>query len=308
MTLDKIENILERLGYPINFRGPNYIGTTALFRNGDNSLGLLCYEDGPWDQIETKKYNWIEFVSRVKKISPKEAEEFLGGAEFEDGNQEEKEEKVKTEKVLVESDYADLINSYKFFLDRGISEDILRYYGCGLAQGGPMYGRVIFKIRNDKGKLIGVTGRDVLNRTATNSNIAKWKHKGQKSDWIYPCFQRNLEAIKRTGQIIIVESIGDLLALNNAGVWNILVNFGLSLSPARLAFLLKINPSQIFLGLNNDQGEINRGQVAAEKVKAKLLFFFSADKIVDSPPFLGDFGDMKKEEIREWIEKYKIKL
>lgn len=172
-----------------------------------------------------------------------------------------------------------------------------------------MGGRIVFKIRNERGKLVGVTGRDALNRAASNPNISKWKHKGQKSDWVYPCFPRNLEAIKRTGQIVIVESIGDLLALNNSAVWNVLVNFGLSLSPKRISWLLQSNPNSIFLSLNDDKtSEVNRGQVASEKCREKLGSFFSSERIITAPPLKGDFGDMSKDEIGEWIEKYQVKL
>ncbi len=303
--LEKIHTILDRLEYPIGYNGPNYVSTTALFRGGDNPNAVLCYDDGPYDQIEGKKYQWPEFVAKVKKITIKEAEEWLKGAEVEDGEEREEAHLIKLPKTLVESDYADLVKSYKFFLDRGISEEVLDYYQAGLAQGGPMYGRVTFKIRDDKGKLIGVAGRDALKRDLA----VKWKNKGQKSEWVYPTFDKNTAAIKETRQIVLVESIGDMLALSNAGIWQVLVNFGLYISPARLAYFLKMNPAQIFIGLNDDDDKKeNWGQVAGGKLIKKLESFFFRDKIINAPPFSGDFGAMKPEEILQWVCKYKVQI
>lgn len=306
--LDKIKTILERLDYPINYVGPNHVSTTALFRQGNNALALVCYKDNVWDQIEGHSYTWSRFVAMVKSISLKDAELWLSGIEMEDGEErQEIKEKIKVQKVLVESDYADLVKSYDFFLRRGISRETLEYFGCGLAQSGPLYARCVFKIRNEKGKLVGAAGRDALNRA--DKGVVKWKNKGSKSEWVYPIFEKNLEAVRRTGQIILVESIGDVLQLCDAGCWNVLCNFGLSLSPSRLSHLLKINPTSIFIGLNDDSsGEVNRGQEAASKIRAKLLTFFGAEKIVNSPPLRGDFGEMNKEEVLKWAEKYQVKL
>jgi hypothetical protein len=307
--LDKIKNILERLDYPINYVGQNHVSTTALFRSGDNPLALVAYKDNVWDQIEGQSYTWPRFVAMVKSISLKDAELWLTGIEVEDGDeQEEKAEKIKIQKILVESDYADLVKSYDFFLRRGISKETLDYVGAGLCQGGGFYGRIIFKIRNDKGKLVGVAGRDVLNRG--ERGVVKWKLKGSKSDWIYPCFERNAEAIRRTGQIIIVESVGDCLSLMDAGIGNVLCNFGLSLSSARLSFILKSNPSSIFVALNDDSTSLeNRGQIAAAKIKIKLSTFFAADKIIKAPPIYGrcDFGEMNKDQILNWADSFGVK-
>jgi DNA primase len=307
--LYKIRNILERLDYPINYVGQNYISTTALFRSGDNQLALVCYEGNVWDQVEGTAYKWPKFVAMVKGISLTDAELWLGGIEIEDGNErEEKVEKIKVEKVLVESDYEGGVKSYKFFLDRGISKETLDEVGAQLCQGGGFNGRIIFKIRNEKGKLVGVAGRDALNRSASNPNIPRWKLRGSKSDWIYPMFEKNLEAIRRTRQIIIVESVGDCLSLMDVGIYNVLCNFGLSLSAARLSFLLKINPTSIFVALNDDADSLeNRGQIAAAKIKLKLSTFFSSDKIINAPPSKGDFGEMNKEEISNWVNKFGVK-
>jgi hypothetical protein len=305
--LDKIRNRLDRLGIAVNYVGGNYCAISTEYRGGNNPNGAWCYESNIWDAIESRFLTWEKFVSICKKISEADAKKWLTGTDVDDGEYEEQDkEKIKVQKFLVESDYADLVKSYDFFLRRGISKETLDYMGAGLAQNGPLYGRIVFKIRNDKGKLIGAAGRDALNRG--ERGVVKWKLKGSKSDWIYPAFERNIEAIRQTGQIIIVESIGDVLQLCDSGYWNVLCNFGLSLSAARLSFLLKINPTSIFVALNDDADSLeNRGQIAAAKIKIKLSTFFSSDKIINAPPSKGDFGEMNKEEISNWVNKFDVK-
>ena len=308
--LDKIVNILERLDFPVNFKGPNYAATSALFRDGDNPMAVLCYEDGPFDQIQGVKYTWPKFVSQALSVSLKDAELWLQGCEMAGGEREEKEEKIKIQKTLVEADYEGGVKSYKFFLDRGVSKETLDYFGCNLCQGGPMNGRLIFKIRDERGKLVGVAGRDALNRSATNPNIPRWKLKGSKAEWVYPIFERNLEAIKRTGQIIVVESIGDALSLVNEGCFQVLCNFGLHSSPARISYILKMNPKQIFLSLNSDEDKKeNWGQKGADRIEKKLSTFFAADKIIKAPPIYGrgDFGEMNKDQILNWADSFGVK-
>ena len=305
--LDKIRNRLDRLGITVNYVGGNYCAISTEYRGGNNPNGAWCYESNVWDAIESRFLTWEKFVSICKKISEADAKKWLTGTDVDDGEYEEQDkEKIKVQKFLVESDYADLVKSYDFFLRRGISKETLDYMGGGLAQNGPLYGRIVFKIRNEKGKLIGAAGRDALNRG--ERGVVKWKLKGSKSDWIYPAFERNIEAIRQTGQIIIVESIGDVLQLCDSGYWNVLCNFGLSLSAARLSFLLKINPTSIFIALNDDADSLeNRGQIAAAKIKLKLSTFFSSGKIINAPPSKGDFGEMNKEEISNWVNKFGVK-
>lgn len=306
MELAQIEEILERLGLTSNYRGQNYVATSTEFRGGDNPTGLLCFSENLWDQIESKRYSWPQFVSKVKNISIKDAEKFLSGFHIDDGEVKVKEEKLKVERFLNEIDYSNTIPSYKFFLDRGIKKETLDYFGIEFAQSGPMYGRLIVKIRNKTGKLIGVAGREALNRP----NSEKWINKGPKVEWVYPCFDKNIKAIQGTKQIILVESIGDMLSLCNSGIWQVLCLFGLSISPPKLAHIVSQNPNQIFLGLNDDSNKkdgVNRGQVAVEKLEKKLSVFFDSSKIIRAKPSKNDFGDQAINENLIWAEKFGVK-
>ena len=53
-----------------------------------------------------------------------------------------------------------------------------------------------------------------------DNDYPKWKHIGKKNTWVYPSFVKNNECdaeIERLGQVHLVESIGDAMALYDAG-------------------------------------------------------------------------------------------
>jgi len=307
MTLDQIEEILGRLGLPISYRGQDYIATSSEWRGGDNMLGVRCYSENIWDSVALKSYKWVNFIQECKKVSKSDAEKFLSGFQIDDGNEGGREERIKIQETLREEDAAGWIKSYDFFLrePRKISKEVLDIYQAGLCQSGRFYGRVSFPIRSNgaTGKLIGITGRDVLKR----DTAAKWKIVGKKSEFIYPLFYPNI--FRETKQIVLIESVGDSLSLSNAGILQNLVTFGLHISPKIISFILQQNPDQIFIALNNDvKSEMNRGQIAAEKMLAKLKPFFDIRKIIIAPPIRGDFGEMNKEENLDWAKKYEIKV
>ena len=84
-----------------------------------------------------------------------------------------------------------------------------------------LYNRYVFPIWDtNTSRVLGFTGRDI-----SNKHPLKWKILGKKSDWLYPFFC-NKKYIKETNQIILVESIGDMLALWENGIMNSIVTFG----------------------------------------------------------------------------------
>ena len=66
--------------------------------------------------------------------------------------------------------------------------------------------------------------------------------------------------------MIFVESIGDLLNLNENGYHNVLVTFGLDISTKLICATLSLNLKSIIISLNNDSNsERNRGLEASVK-------------------------------------------
>ena len=166
-----------------------------------------------------------------------------------------------------------------------------------------MANRYVFPIFNSKKQLIGVTGRHT--KDIKDKNVPKWLHKGRTSEWKYP-LQANYQKIKDKKEIILVESIGDMLALWEAGIKNVLIAFGLNLSPSMVGLLIKLDPNKIFISFNNDSYN-KAGNDASEKVKRKLTKHFNPEDIEVRLPDKNDFGEMSTEEIKLWTERNFVK-
>ena len=131
-------------------------------------------------------------------------------------------------------------------------------------------------------------------------NRPKWKHIGRKSTWLYPLYmtnhkgQRIRDALGQNRELILVESIGDAMALYEQGIKNVLVIFGLSVNNNIINYLSGKSISHIFIATNNDENsDENRGFIAAVKSYIKLSNYFDLDRlIVKFPPKpYNDFGD-----------------
>ena len=169
-----------------------------------------------------------------------------------------------------------------------------------------MYQRFVFPIYNRDGLIHGFSGRDMANRPS--SPRPKWKHIGKKASWVYPFYVpfKNdslsvSESISSSREVVLVESIGDLLSLHQHGFRNVLVSFGTSLSSALCCFLVSLGLDRIVISLNNDSGKSkNRGEIGAFKMYLKLLNFFQRDKLIINLPPQSDFGDMSSPDFDQW--------
>jgi DNA primase len=190
--------------------------------------------------------------------------------------------------------------AHGYWLDRGISLETLKVFEGGVVENGTMANRYVFPVFNSKKQLIGVTGRYV--KPLKNKNTPKWLHKGRTSEWKYP-LQVNYEIIKEKEEIVLVESIGDMLALWEAGTKNVLIVFGLNLSSSIASLLIKLDPSKIFISFNNDSYNKGAGNKASQKTKQKLTKHFNPEDVIVKLPDKNDFGEMNTEEIKLWTER-----
>ena len=106
-------------------------------------------------------------------------------------------------------------------------------------------------------------------------------------------------------EVILVESIGDSLALTDEGYAHNLVTFGLDCSPALLNYLCSKDLRKIIIATNNDNDkQKNHGKIAAMKNYMKLSQFFDFEQLFIQLPLANDFGEMKQKEIsfKDWYE------
>ena len=289
-----IREILENAGYTINLETSGFLKTCAHYRGGTNPTSLsINKETGYYHDFSSgEKGNWRDLLKKI-------------GAEYQDLNSECSSEYFNQNKLDVISsrfnreDFGELVQKYDFYTNKGISSAVLENLDCGECWGGKLHGRFVFSIKDKTGREMGAAGRDL-----SNKKIHKWKILGEKTKFIYP-FYNIKNPLTCSDSAILVESIGDMLALHNSGIFNVFVLFGVVLFDDLLAKLVELNPKRIIVGLNNDDVELrkdktNRGQEGAKKTYNKLTAWFRLSRIQNRPPTLNDFGEMSKDQILDW--------
>lgn len=302
--MNEYRSSLEKLGYSLQDCGSHW-RTRAIFRNGKTSTSLIIYKDsGVWRDFggdEQAKPFTALVKETLKTEDPKALKEYLINNPNQKESFTQKEEVIEMEKIYPESHLEKLLPMKTFYEKRGISAGVQTEFKCGYAGGGKMYRRIVFPIYNLDGQIHGFSGRSITN----DEHIPKWKHMGKKSSWVYP-HQLSSSAIEDTEEVILVESIGDCLALHENGFKNVLVTFGLDASPTMISYLNSFNLKKIIIATNNDKDkESNSGGMAAIKTAAKLSQVFDFSLIRINPPLSNDFGDMALEgkDFKEWHER-----
>ena len=298
---DEIKDILTEIGYTLRDCGSEY-RTKPLYRDSDNP-NVLCIKksNGVWFDFKTSKYGNLEELVKItlnlKDIN--EAKDFIK-TKFSYENVKVEKEKLKSRKIFNKNNLNKIIDDYKYWNSRGVSSESLKVFESGVMKEGKLKDRYVFPIFDKMNKLIGAAGRDLTGKTPV-----KWKLLGEKSSWVYP-FKYNRNFIKKNHSVVLVESIGDMLALWEAGVKNTIVIFGLTVSSRVKQLLISLNLKKIYISLNNDDTTSNAGNEAALKVKKDLLKYFDEDHLQIALPDQNDFGCMNTVEIITWKKQIKM--
>jgi len=292
-----VYQVLTDLGYQLKDYGKEF-RTKPLYRESDNDTVLRIYKDtGKWFDF---KQNISGDINSLVKLTLKledmsQAQQWLKNKNFVSNNATEiNKPLIKSSKKFDTEILSRLEDNQDYWINRGVDIETLKTFKGGVAKMGKMKNRYVFPIFNSKNNIIRFSGRDI-----TNLSKIKWKHLGEKTEFLYPLFLIS-EIIQEQRELILVESIGDMLSLWQAGIKNTLVTFGTSLSLAILNYCLKIDPKKIYISLNNDSNKNNAGNIAAEKTQARLSRYFDKSQLKISLPPKKDFGEMIKEEIVQW--------
>ena len=209
-TNTDIKSVLEKLGYRLSDFGDAW-RTSALYRGGDNPTALKMYKNtGVWmDYVDGNKS--MPLAALVQKTlgtkDPKIVNQYINTEKSVSFKYNNTNSKIQMEETYPEESLERLLPHYKFYNSKGISDETLKFYKCGLATTGAMNNRYVFPIYNDTGKICGFSGRDAAN----NSGRAKWKHMGRKTSWSYPLYLgsnsklETLESIDKKKEIILVQ-------------------------------------------------------------------------------------------------------
>lgn len=196
--------------------------------------------------------------------------------------------------------YKYLKRDHKYWIKRKAKKEHLEKLMGGVFQHeGKFKNRYVFPIYNLHGRICGYSGRSLYdNKMIKSYGISKWKHIGNVRTWDYPYFFVK-NRIQESKSVILVESIGDMLALFSAEIYNVLVCFGINVQDGVLKVLLGNDIHSVILAFNND--ERCNGLLAAMKAHVKLQNYFDEETIkICLPKEKNDFGDMSKKEIKNW--------
>lgn len=305
---ETMEKILVDLGYNLQDNG-KYWRSNAVYREGDNKTALIIWKDtGIWkDFVANTKYSGFKKLIQLSGAkNPEKVEEYIKNI---NNNVELFFDKPKTYKMQVQEffdhkEVDSLIPHYAFYNKKGISDGTLRLYSAGLSMSGKMNSRFVFPVYDENNKVIGLSGRHLM--WSNSSNLSKWKHIGAKKSWIFPRFNSGspfLDALEARQELILIEGIGDSLALTEQGLLNHLVLFGLELSSKQLSFIVSQNLKKIYIATNNEDS--NRGAIAAVKIFLKLINYIDISKIEIRLPIKKDFGEALERgiPISKWVNK-----
>ena len=306
MSSVNFESILLDLGYNIQDRG-SYWQCSAVYRNGDNPHALQIYKDtGVWKDYVTGE-SFLPFKTLVSKtVGIEQASKLLQGLKISPTPSKTSSSAMVSLKKTFPQDFIDhLLPHYDFYLNKGINPQILKSLRSGLCTSGSMYQRFVFPIFDNNNQIIGLAGRDLTK----SSNRPKWKHMGKKTSWCYPYYMPNdynttKDSISNLKEVILVESIGDMLALFNNNINNVLVTFGLDISNALVSLLMGLNLDRIIISFNNDNSKsVNSGLLGSLKSYLKLASYFNNSKLFICLPNKNDFGDMLSKDFDGWLIK-----
>lgn len=300
-----LKDLLLNLGYNNLIDRGKFYQTSALYRGGDNRTALCIFKkDGGFkDYVTGDSGNLKKFILLHAEIDEKKinldkvnVDEIIKNIDI----QIDTKPKVKMEnKIYPPEILLKLLPQHDYWIKRGISEDTIKLFKGGLAHSHKFRMRHTIPIYDESNNIIGFTGRYVLN--IDNPNIAKWKHVGNKKNFIWP-YHLNQKDIIDKNEVILVESPGCVFSLFEAGIKNVLCIFGLNISPKLINKLIAINPSKVIIATNNEESE--RGNNAAIGIQTKLAKFFDKNRVIIKLPYKKDFNEMLisggEQTLKEW--------
>ena len=303
MRVENIKEVLLELGYTNITENHKEFRTRPIYRDSDNNTSLC---------INKSNGRFVDFARNISgsfddlvKLSLKlktidEARTWLSKNSVAVSIERVEKPEIRMGKTYKKELLNKLRPDHSYWEDRGVSTYSVSEFKGGVSKAGKMQNRYVFPIFNASDEIVGFAGRDLL--TNSNSMRPKWKLIGDKSKWKYPFFL-NYKLIKEQKSVIIVESIGDMLALWDCGIKNVAVSFGLDLSSTLISSFIRFDLTSIVVAFNDDSKNSGAGNKAAKKAQAKLLNYFDPHQISVSLPAGGDFGEMSKDQITDWMGK-----
>lgn len=300
--MSEIREVLIKLGYKLT---PDRDGwrTNAMFRGGDNKTALKIFPNGNWcDFVQTKKGTLRDLVRLTLGIDDIKAKGWLDceNITYDNTFTISESQQIKLPLIFSKEVVIDLIPDYKYWINRSITLKTAELFHGGLCLDsnsllGKLKNRQILVIYNSLKQIVGFTGRAL-----DTSNNIKWKHLGEKTNWVWPAYL-NSKIISECNSVLLVESPADILRLWDCDIKNAICLFGTECSHAILTFLIKKNPKKIIISTNNEASGV--GNTASLKIYNRLKRYFNTNQLQIILPDKKDFCEMSCSEIDNWLNR-----
>lgn len=292
MELYQARQILEEAGLQLKDFGETW-RAAALWRGGSNQTSIC---------INKRLLTWYDFVEQKGGTFQQLCDLLNHKITINDESLVYSPEKpvLKQPKTFSELSLCKLEKDHTYWLKRNIDLDVLNLFDGGIVKNGKMANRYVFPIWDtQKKKILGFTGRWL---GEVKDYTLKYKHLGNKNDWLFPTFL-NLKDIIEKKEVILVEGPGCVLSLFNCGIRNVLCVFGTKVSSKVIQFLLKYNIEKIIIAFNHEPDNDSIGDKASKKELDHLINYFDNNSIEIRLPFKKDFNEMNEEEIDKWYNR-----
>jgi 5S rRNA maturation endonuclease (ribonuclease M5) len=203
----------------------------------------------------------------------------------------------------------------EYFISRGFSRDILNKYDVGdcVTVGKEMQNRAVVPIYDmDHQHMIGCSGRSIYDKCDSCSSyhdgecpnkdnlwkFSKWKHStGFKSQECLYNYWYAKDFIKDTGQVILVESPGNVWKLEENNIHNSVGLFGAHITDKQKTILDMSGAMEIIVIMDNDDA----GEKARQQIHDKCHRIYNIKNIKVSK---NDIAELSNEEIEKEIKRY----
>ena len=279
--------------------------------------------------------NVISFLMKIENLSFKEVFEKI---KEEYGLEIETSPKLEISKKILEINYAALkffrsklqefSQAKNYLFKRGLNEEAIKFFELGYSPGGTLMrdflyaqgysleeikkaglldennfdrfqGRIIFPLRNERGELIGFTGRIYPEKERAPKYLNTPETKiFKKSEFLYGLFYAK-EYIEKEKKAIVLEGQMDFLLAFKNGLKNVVSVSGSALTEAHLRKIKKY-ATVLVLAFDNDSAGF-RAELRANLLAQKLDF--KVFKLIYPEKDLGDFFQNKRDlkEIKEVV-------
>ncbi len=163
-------------------------------------------------------------------------------------------------------------NLSKLLISKGYTEK--QIIDLGLAnQGENLYdifrNRITFPINNDKGEVVGFSGRIYNGESANKYVNTKETIIFKKGNILYN-YDKAKNEVNKTKEVIVVEGFMDVIRLHTAGIKNVVATMGTALTKEHAVLLKKLNAKIILMMDNDEAGEKSTLAVGEELLKQNL--------------------------------------